>query len=174
VVCFVPRWSELARLMKRIARPALLAVTAFASGCYQFHLVGPTQPDPVPAPQLVSVTVEYTQMLPCTADSSTCQATVTFDGSWMQPGAQFSLVRDPGNGVWRGTVYAVPVNFPPHGDPYRVRVHDPTLANGATEGWTGRRLVVGGESVRSLAGTGTPTEHGVVYVDANGYGHNVF
>ena len=160
--------------MKRIARPALLAVAAFAGGCYQFHLVGPTEPAPVSAPQLVSVTIEYSQTLPCTADAATCQAAVTFDASWMQPGAQFSLVRDPGKGVWRGTVYAVPVNFPPRSDPYRVRVHDPTLADGPTQGWTGRRLIIGGESIRSLSDTDTPTEHGLVYVDVNGQGRNVF
>jgi len=162
------------RPMKRIFRLALPTVATLASGCYQFHLVGPSQPDPVTPPQSVSVTVEYRQPHLCAPDSSDCQAAVLFSGSWMDRAAAFSLTRVGTTDAWRGTAYAVPVNFPPRGAAYSVQIYDPLLKDDSSQGRTAQRLVIGGETVRSVADENTPQAHGFVYVDAEGRGRNVY
>jgi hypothetical protein len=159
---------------KPIFRLTLLAAIALVSGCYQFHLVGPSEPDPVTPPQSVSVTVEYRQPGSCAPDSSDCQVPVVFSGSWMNRAATFSLTRVGTTQAWRGTAYAVPVNFPPRGGPYSVQVYDPLLKNDPCQGYTAQRLVVGGESVRSLADENTPQARGLIYVDTEGHGRNVY
>src|SRR5205823_2881598 len=72
---------------------------------------------------------------------------VVFFGSWMQAGEEFFLKKEPGRFVWRGTAPRVPVNFPPRGEPYLVRVYDPHIVGGPTEGITADRLKVGGEAL---------------------------
>jgi hypothetical protein len=160
--------------MKRVFCSVLLAATTLGSGCYQFHLVGPSEPEPVSQPQLVSVMIEYRQPFACQADASACDQAVTFSASWMQAGTQFSLVRDAGNTVWRGTAYAVPVNYPPRAAAYSVQVFDPLLKDEASAGKTAQRLVIGGENVRSLADENTPQARGFIYIDAEGHGRNVY
>ena len=155
------------------AASLLLLATFGLAGCYEFHLTGPEDPDPVDTPQLVSVTVEYWQVAGCQGEP-VCKEPVNFQASWMQPGAEFSLVRDPANQVWRGTAYGVPVNFPPRGAPYYVRVYDPMLRDRPNGGKTGERLTVGGEAIRKLVNQNTTSEFGTIFIDTTGRGHNVY
>jgi hypothetical protein len=160
--------------MNRIALLTLLTAAGLSFGCYEFHLVGPEDPDPVTPPQTVSLTIEYQQPPFCLTDSTACQQPVVFYGSWMRSGAQFSLVREAGRNVWRGTAYAVPVNFPPRGEPYDVHVFDPVLQNDPCEGMTAQRLAVGGETLIYFADESTPKARAFLYIDSNGHGRNVY
>lgn len=144
------------------------------ASCYDFHLVGPEDPEPYSPPDLVTVTIEYHQPAECLAAPERCDEKVVFWGSWMVPGRDFSLEKDAGGRIWRGAAYAVPVNFPPRGAPYDVRVVDPYLFDSGSNGMTALRLSVGGELIRMQAGEGTPQAHGVVYIDSNGQGRNPF
>lgn len=158
----------------RIALLTLLTAAGLSFGCYEFHLVGPEDPTPITPPQAVSVTVEYRQPHLCPTDSTDCQSAVLFSGSWMDRAAAFSLVRVGTTEFWRGTAYGVPVNYPPRDAPYSVQIFDPLLRHEPSEGRTAQRLVIGGESLRSGSGEDTPNARGLVYVDANGRGHNVY
>ena len=164
----------MAPAMKRVLRLILITTAAVAGGCYQFHLVGPSQPDPVTPPQSVTLTVEYRQPRLCAPDSSDCQTAVIFSGSWMDRAAAFSLTRVGTTESWRGTAYAVPVNFPPRDAAYSVQIYDPLLKDEPSQGRTAQRLTIGGETVRSLADENTPQAHGFIYVDAEGHGRNVY
>jgi hypothetical protein len=143
------------------------------ASCFNFHSVG-TEPDPYSPPSLVSVTIEYHQPPECLAAADRCDGKVVFWGSWMVPGGEFSLAKDTGGHIWRGVAYAVPVNFPPRGDPYGVRVVDPYLYDSGSAGMTAERLAVGGEVLRWRTGEGTLDAHGLVYIDSNGQGRNPF
>lgn len=165
---------RLAQKRRRIlAVPAALAAVLL-TGCPSLRGVGPEDASPVPTPGLVSVTIEYRQPNGCINVATPCAGPVVFFATWMRPGAEFPLTPDAGNYVWRGTALGVPVNFPPAGDPYEVRIFDPYLADGPTGGFTAQRLKVGGEPVARLQDSGTANEHGLIYVDSNGFGRSPF
>lgn len=150
----------------------LLAGTAFA--CYDFHLSGPEDPAPLQVPAVVSVTVEYRQPNGCLNLASPCDEPVVFFGSWMRPGGEFRLTRDPGSFVWRGVAHGVPVNFPPRDQPYSVRVNDPFLRETCTEGFQAERIRLGGEALIRYEGGGCRDQAALAFVDANGRGRNPY
>jgi hypothetical protein len=151
----------------------LLLMALLGAGCYDFHLAGPSAPPEVSPPGLVNVTIIYRQPPGCLGGDH-CDDKVVFFGSWMVPGTEFTLTRDPGNYVWRGLAFGVPVNFPPKGDAYEVRIHDPHLDESPTEGWTALNLTFGGEVLTTIQEPSNPSIHALVYVDQNGIGHNAF
>jgi hypothetical protein len=157
-------------------RAALLGAAALSAlSCNAFkRTAGPEEAVPVNPPGTVSVTVEYDQVPECVAGSPRCEDNVVFFGSWMQPGEEFFLKKEPGRYVWRGTAPRVPVNFPPRGQPYLVRVYDPHIVSGPTEGVTADRLKVGGEALVRFYSPGNPSESGLVFIDQNGQGHTPF
>lgn len=158
-------------------RSLLLAVAllAAASGaCYDFHLTGPEDaPSPNP-PNLVSVSIFYRQPAGCVNSATNCEDSVVFFASWMRPGDEFRLRRDPGGFIWRGTATGVPVNFPPKDYPHAVRVYDPHLRDQPNQGLTAERLTVGGELLTVIDSRGTTQEEGLVFIDENGQGRNPF
>jgi hypothetical protein len=153
--------------------PSVVLAALLATGCFNFHSVGPDQPDPYSPPSLVSVTIEYRQPADCLS-SDGCDGPVLFWGSWMVRGADFSLVEDSTTRIWRGVALAVPVNFPPRTGAYQVRVYDPFLRAGPSAGMTSLSLSVGGESLRSSTDENTPQACGFIYIDSNGQGRNPF
>ena len=155
---------------------ALLAAAALgALSCNAFKRTpGPDEATPPTPPNTVSVTVEYDQVVECVAGSPRCVDNVVFFGSWMQPGEEFFLKKEPGRYIWRGRANRVPVNFPPRGGPYLVRVFDPHIVGGPTEGVTADRLKVGGELVTQFYSPGNPYESGLLYIDENGQGRTPF
>lgn len=155
-------------------RRAAIVVGLLAAACIDFHLEGPEDPAPVAAPRAVSVVIEYGQQEACHNAAGLCDTPVIFFGSWMRPGQELALTPVPGRFAWSGTARDVPVNFPPQGRPYSVRIFDPHLRQTSTEGFTARRLQVGGQLLTRLEGAGTDDEKGLVYVDDNGLGHNPF
>jgi hypothetical protein len=145
--------------------------------CNAFKLTGgPDEAPPVNPPGTVSVTVEYDQVPECVEGSPRCADNVVFFGNWMQPGEEFFLKKEPGRYIWRGTALRVPVNFPPStvSQPYLVRIYDPHIVGGPTEGITADRLKVGGEALTRFYSPGNPSESGLVYIDQNGQGHTPF
>ena len=66
----------------------------------------------------------------------------------------------------------MPVNFPPTpvSQPYLVRIYDPHIVGGPTEGITADRLKVGGEALTRFYSPGNPYESGLIYIDQNGQG----
>jgi hypothetical protein len=157
------------------ALPTLLALALVSGGCYDFHLAGPEDAPALTPPRLVTVHIEYRQPPGCLGGGR-CNDQVVFFGSWMKPGTEFALAAEPGNYVWRGVAYGVPVNYPPHEnpDPYRVRIYDPHLLTSATEGFTAERLVVGGESLSKVEYLGQDQIFALVYIDDDGLGHNAY
>jgi hypothetical protein len=157
-------------------RAALLgAVALSALSCNAFRrTAGPEDAPLVNPPGTVSVTIQYEQIVECVAGSPRCSDNVAFFGSWMQVGEEFFLKKEPGRFVWRGTAPRVPVNFPPRGDPYLVRIYDPHIVGGPTEGITADRLKVGGETLSRFYSPGNPYESGLVFIDQNGQGHSPF
>ena len=165
----------MARGVGRLTGRFLLLGLLVTGGCYDFHLVGPEDPDPLPAPRVVSVAIEYRQPAVCYNDPSHCNDLVVFFGSWMRPGAEFFLQADPGSHVWTGVAHGVPVNFPPTGgEPYRVRVFDPRLRGQLTEGFSAERLKIGGQTVLQIDRPGGKNEAGLIYIDENGLGRNPY
>jgi hypothetical protein len=164
------------RLPASAWRAAALASAALtAASCNAFkRTAGPDVAAPVNPPATVSVTVEYDQVPECVEGSPRCVDNVVFFGSWMQPGEEFFLTKEPGRYVWRGTATRVPVNFPPRGDPYLVRIYDPHIVGGPTGGITADRLKVGGEFIVDFYSPGNPYESGLIYIDANGLGRTPF
>lgn len=159
----------------RLTGPFVLLGLLVTAGCYDFHLAGPEDPDPIPAPRLVSVAIEYRQPGVCYNDPNHCNDFVVFFGSWMHPGAEFFLQPDPGSHVWTGVAHGVPVNFPPTGvEPYRVRVFDPRLRQQLTEGFSAERLKIGGQTVLQIDRPGGKNEAGLIYIDENGQGRNPY
>ncbi len=156
-------------------RIAAVALALLAGGCYDFHLTGAEDPAPVPSPRLVTVSIEYRQPPGCLGGGR-CSDQVVFFGSWMRPGTEFALSPDPGNFVWRGVAYGVPVNFPPLEYPsgYEVRIYDPHLLDSPTDGFTADRLRVGGELLTKVIEPGRPNVHSLVLIDENGFGHNPY
>ena len=91
------------------------------------------------------------------------RTTWSSSASWMQPGEEFFLTQATrARYVWRGTALRVPVNFPPRGDRRTsVRIYDPHIVGGPTEGITADRLKVGGEALtRVRLARATPTSRG--------------
>jgi hypothetical protein len=159
-------------------RAALLGIAALgALSCNAFkRTAGPEDAPEVNPPGTVSVTVEYNQVPECVAGSPRCEDNVVFFGSWMQAGEEYFLRKEQGRYVWRGTARRVPVNFPPSAvsQPYLVRVYDPHIVSGPTEGVTADRLKVGGEALTRFYSPGNPSESGLVFIDQNGQGHTPF
>jgi hypothetical protein len=155
-------------------RAALVGLLCAAlPGCYDFHKTGPVEPDPVPLPETVSVTVEYVQSGSCKAPNGCSDGVVVF-GSWMRPGAEIQLTSDPGNRIWVGTLTGVPVNYPPAGDPYKIRIYDPFLQDGGATRYTGHRLTLGGQLLTDIQVMDSRDQAALAYVDSNGFGHNPF
>ncbi|HEV7499164.1 MAG TPA: hypothetical protein VGQ33_04130, partial [Vicinamibacteria bacterium] len=163
-------------LSARKPRACLLVMAAVAAvSCNAFKRTpGPDEATPVNPPNTASVTVEYDQVVECVAGSPRCDDNVVFFGSWMTSGEEFFLKKEPGRYIWRGTATRVPVNFPPRGDPYLVRVYDPHVVGGPTDGVTADRLKVGGEALTQFYSPGNPYESGLIYIDENGQGHTPF
>jgi len=159
----------------RRRRQAALVVLLCATlpSCYDFHKTGPLEPDPVPFPETVSVRVEYVQSGGCKAPSGCGDGVVVF-GSWMRPGAEIQLAPDPQNRIWVGTLTGVPVNYPPAGDPYKVRIYDPFLQDGGAPRYTGHRLTFGGQLLSEIQIMDSRDQAALAYVDSNGFGHNPF
>ncbi len=158
-------------------KPALTAliVAAFAlTGCPDLHLEGPEDPSPVDLPDRVTVTIEYEQPAGCISTTVNCQDLVIFLGSWMPPGGQIFLSPDADRRFWTARIPGVPVNYPPRGNPYQVRVYDPHLQESTTVRYTGRRLRVGSETLTQIRFPGSHDESALVYVDSTGLGHNPF
>jgi hypothetical protein len=162
---------------RRRWRSGLLAAAALLTtlSCNAFRrAAGPDDAPPVNPPATVSVTVEYDQVVECVAGSPRCEDLVVFFGSWMTPGQEFFLKKEPGRYVWRGTATTVPVNFPPRGEPFLVRIYDPHIVGGPTGGMTADRLKVGGEKLVRFYSPGNPDESGLIFIDENGQGHTPF
>jgi hypothetical protein len=143
-----------------------------ATACYDFHLTGPEDPPSPNPPRLVSVTIEYRQPNGCANSRTNCDDRVVFFASWMRPGDEFPLERDPGGLIWRGVARGVPVNFPPRDVPHAVRVFDPHILDHPSGGLTAERLRVGGQILTVISSPGTDEEAGLIYVDENGQGRN--
>jgi hypothetical protein len=164
---------------KRQKRPrGILALGALLllslPGCYDFHETGPLSPDPVPFPTVVSIEVEYVQPNGCIATSVNCSDLVVFFGSWMRAGGEIQLRPSPDHHIWTGIVTGVPVNFPPSGSPYVVRIYDPFLQDEAVVRYTGRRLTVGGQLLEKIDQPGGHDEGALVYIDELGKAHNPY
>jgi hypothetical protein len=151
---------------------ALLVANVLSASC--LHQEGPEDPSPIEAPAVVSVRVEYRQPNGCLNTGSDCNGPVTFFASWLPPGAYVVLSPSPNGFVWTGTIPNVPVNFPPADNPYLVRVGDPFLRDQQTAGATADRLKIGGQVLTKFLDYGTPEESGLVFIDAQGIGHNPF
>jgi hypothetical protein len=151
----------------------VLLLTLVIGGCLSFQGVGPEEAPEVNPPRTVRVTIEYRQPGPCGTQEVQCTGPVVFFGNWMRPGSEFPLTPDPTNHVYRGVALDVPANYPPHfgDDAYQVHVYDANLPGG-TGGMTALRLKVGGESLNTFNLLGTAGEHGLVYIDEHGAGHN--
>jgi hypothetical protein len=150
----------------------LLALGLLLPSC--FYQEGPEDPSPIPQPTLVSVLIEYRQPNGCLNTVSDCTGSVAFFASWLPRGAYIVLTQTPDTFLWTGTATNVPVNFPPTDEPYVVRVGDPFLQDYQTAGATADRLKVGGQVLTKFLDYGTPEERGLVYIDAQGVGHNPF
>jgi hypothetical protein len=151
-----------------------LAAAFVTASCYDFHLTGPEDPEPLNPPHLVSVTIEYRQPFACANSAGRCNDPVVFFASWMEQGNEFRLTKDPAGFIWRGRANGVPVNFPPRDDPHAVRVYDPHLLDEPTQGGTADRLSIGGQRLTIFDSPGEPKVVGLVYVDDYGVGHNPF
>jgi hypothetical protein len=173
---FRPKRNPLDMRFRSAWPKAVVFAALLSTSCYDFHLTGPEDPAPVSPPFLVSVTVEYRQPNECVEGSprERCDDKVVFFGSWMQPGGEFVLTREPGRFVWKGVATGVPVNYPPREQPHYVRVFDPHMVGAPTGGVAAERLTVGGEYITRFDKPGGTQESGLIYVDANGYGHNAF
>jgi hypothetical protein len=157
----------------RPLRTWLTLLALVSASCYDFHITGPEDAPAVATPGMVSVTVEYRQPNGCLGGAA-CDEPVVFFGSWMRPGGEFRLSRDPGTFVWRGVAYEVPVNYPPRDDPYSVRVYDPFLRESCSEGFSAERIRLGGEALVRFDGGGCRDQVALAYVDDNGRGRNPY
>lgn len=150
----------------------LVGLALLGAGCYDFSLTGPEDAPTVLPPAQVSVTVEYRQPRGCLNVASSCAGDVVFYASWMKPGDEIHLTPDPATYLWRGLARNVPVNYPPRDLPHFVRVYDPFLRDAPERGITAQRLRVGGQLLDQFDQEGSDSESGLVYIDANGFGHS--
>lgn len=175
------RWSQQLRsLVVEVRFPATIfsrmklthlggLVLALAlPACYDFHTVGPEDPPPLESPATVSVSIQYLQPSECLNTASTCGGPVTFQASWMKLGS-FVELRQATAHVWVATLPNVPINYP-GADPHRVYAVDPFLKDTLTNGVSAERLTVGGEPIVKFEFAGGASEHGLIYIDANGKG----
>ena len=153
---------------------ASLTGALLLTGCYDFHKTGAQNPDPLPVPTVVTVQIEYVQPNGCVATVAHCSDLVVFFGSWMRAGGEVPLTPSGDHHVWTGAVTGVPVNFPPSGPPYSVRVYDPFLQQSAVVRYTGQRLTVGGQLLSRIDQPGGHDENALVYIDEIGKGHNPY
>lgn len=153
---------------------ALCGTLPLLTGCYDFHKTGPLNPDPLPAPALATVRIEYVQPTGCVATVGHCTDLVVFFGSWMRAGGEVALTPSGDHHVWTGVVTGVPVNFPPSGSPYEVRIYDPFLQQSVAVRYTGQRLTVGGQLLGRIDQPGGHDENALVYIDDIGKGHNPY
>lgn len=160
--------------MKATPRAAVAALALTLLGCPDFHQTGPEDPSPTPVPARASITVEYEQPAGCVGVGANCQDLVIFLGSWMPPGGQIFLTPDATRRFWTARIDGVPVNYPPRGDPYEVRVYDPHLQEASTIRYTGQRLRIGSETLTRIQHPGSRNEAALVYIDSVGIGHNPF
>ena len=167
-------WVPIAMIKPSRRLRRILAACLLAAACDDYHLDGPVDPEPLAPPRTVSVTVEYLQPNECVEGSPRCEDNVVFFGSWMPPGQEFFLRKQPGRFLWRGVATNVPVNFPPRGNPHAVVIYDPYLVGTATQGLTAERLKVGGEAITRFDNPGNPRETGLLYIDENGQGRNLY
>ena len=163
-----------ARVMKAHRVAALVALLPLVSCKNDLHPTGADTAPAVNPPNTVSVTVEYTQPNGCLDVQTPCDEPVVFFASWMRPGNEFRLTKDPTTFIWRGTATGVPVNWPPRDAPYSVRIFDPYLRESITNGFTADRIRLGGESLTTTDGGGGADQVALVYVDDNGKGHNPY
>jgi hypothetical protein len=161
-------------ISRRLASIATSVLFVAGAGCLEFRGVGPEDVTPEQPPRLVTVTIEYRQANVCQNAGVACTHPVVFFASWMRPGTEFNLTPDPDTFVYRGVAVDVPVNFPPRGEAYRVKVFDPYLSGTPSGGFEAMRLKIGGEALVSFGDLNTPTAHANVYIDENGIGHNPF
>jgi hypothetical protein len=166
---------EAMELLNRTAARSLLVTTLLAAltGCFRPDDV-PSGPEPIPFPATTIVQVEYTQPNGCVSTTVNCQDLVIFLGSWMQPGGQIFLTPNATHHVWTGAVSGVPVNFPPSGRPFQVRIYDPFLQTDQATRYTGKRLKLGNQALTQIEKPGAHDEHALVFVDSTGQGHNPF
>jgi hypothetical protein len=159
----------------RAVRTGAFLTALLSFSCYDFRGEGPEDPSPVVPPGLVSVAIEYRQPNGCVNSAGRCGDPVVFFGSWMREGQEITLSPVAGGGrIWVGTAHSVPVNFPPREYAHTVRIFDPHILDHATLGVTAERLWVGRQLLIAFDAEGTPAESALVYVDANGFGHNPF
>lgn len=160
--------------MKKPFLPAVIVATLAFAGCPDLHLEGPEDASSLPIPERATVTVEYEQPAGCISTTVNCQDLVVFLGSWMPPGGQIFLTPDAQRRFWTARISEVPVNYPPRGAPYEVRVYDPHLQESPAIRYTGHRLRVGSETLTQIRRPGSREEAALVYVDSTGLGHNPF
>ncbi len=160
--------------MKATSRAALVAVALLLQACPDLHQEGPEDPSPLPLPERATISVEYEQPAGCISVGVSCQDLVVFLGSWMPPGGQIFLTPDASRRFWTARINDVPVNYPPRGDPYEVRIYDPHLQETSVLRYTGQRLRVGSESLTAIRRPGSRDEAALVYIDSTGLGHNPF
>jgi hypothetical protein len=153
-------------------RPLVPLALALSLASCDFQPDPPPGPSALPTDRLVNVTVLYRQPNACVNTSSPCDNLVVFFGSWMHAGDEIYLQQVSGTHDWTGTVQGVPVNWPPVDSPHLVRVFDPHLVDTPTGGVTAARLTIGGQIITQYDSPGTPQESGLVYIDADGVGHN--
>jgi hypothetical protein len=158
--------------MRTPAYALLIAAAVLSAGCPDAHLTGPEDPSPLPLPGRTVVSIEYEQPPGCISPVVNCQDLVVLVASWMPPGGQIFLTPDATRRFWTARIGEVPVNFPPRGDPYEVRIYDPHLQETAATRYTGQRLRVGGETLTRIQEPGSRDEAALVYVDSTGQGHN--
>ncbi len=151
-----------------LARLSALALALALPACYDFHIVGPEDPPPLPSPHRVSVSVLYQRPVTCVNTSSRCDGPVTFHASWMASGGYVTLAPSSAN-TWAAIIPDVPVNYPGQ-DPYRVYAVDPYLLDSPTSGVSADRLSIGGERIVKVVNAGGSSEQGLIFIDANGHG----
>lgn len=154
--------------MKLLRLSAALGLTVALPACYDFHIVGPEDPSPLPSPLTVSVAILYQQPASCVNAYSGCDGPVTFQASWMARG-DYVILEQTSAHTWVATIKGVPVNYPGV-DPYRVYAVDPYLIDSATGGISADRLTVGGERIVKFENPGGTREQGLIFIDANGKG----
>ena len=71
----------------KLLHVGVVALAMAMPACYDFHTVGPEDPPQVKLPATVSVSVVYLQPAACLNTNSPCGGPVTFQASWMRPGA---------------------------------------------------------------------------------------
>lgn len=159
-------------LKRLLFRGWAVAFALAAPGC--LDLTGPENAPVIAFPTLTSVRIEYVQPAGCINVTSPCTDLVVFFGSWMRDGREIQLTPDGRHHIWTGVVTDVPVNYPPNGTAYEVRIYDPFLQTDRAPRYTGERLTLGGQLLTHVEFPGAHDERALVYIDQEGLGHNPF